>query len=77
LQAVSGHADANSLCEAKHGHSVYRIDGGFRGPEHRARLRLRQIDEETAMNWVYVLSGALAAGIFVYLVVALLWPEKF
>ena len=29
------------------------------------------------MNWVYVLSGALAAGIFVYLVVALLWPEKF
>jgi K+-transporting ATPase KdpF subunit len=29
------------------------------------------------MNWVYVLSGALAVGIFVYLVVALLWPEKF
>jgi K+-transporting ATPase KdpF subunit len=38
---------------------------------------LRQIDEETAMNWIYVLSGVLAAGIFVYLVVALLWPEKF
>ena len=29
------------------------------------------------MNWVYVLSGVLAAGLFVYLVVALLWPEKF
>jgi K+-transporting ATPase KdpF subunit len=29
------------------------------------------------MNWIYVLSGALAAAIFVYLVVALLWPEKF
>lgn len=29
------------------------------------------------MNWVYVLSGVLAAGIFIYLVVALLWPEKF
>jgi K+-transporting ATPase KdpF subunit len=29
------------------------------------------------MNWIYVLSGVLAAGIFVYLVVALLWPEKF
>jgi K+-transporting ATPase KdpF subunit len=29
------------------------------------------------MNWVYILSGVLAAGIFVYLVVALLWPEKF
>jgi K+-transporting ATPase KdpF subunit len=29
------------------------------------------------MNWIYVLSGVLAASIFVYLVVALLWPEKF
>lgn len=29
------------------------------------------------MNWVYFLSGALALGLFVYLVVALLWPEKF
>jgi K+-transporting ATPase KdpF subunit len=38
---------------------------------------LRQIDEETAMTWIYVLSGVLAAGIFVYLFVALLWPEKF
>ncbi len=29
------------------------------------------------MNWVYFLSGAMALGLFVYLVVALLWPEKF
>ena len=29
------------------------------------------------MSWVYVLSGVLAAAIFVYLLVALLWPEKF
>jgi K+-transporting ATPase KdpF subunit len=29
------------------------------------------------MNWVFVLSGALAVAIFVYLFVALLWPEKF
>ena len=29
------------------------------------------------MNGIYVLSGILAAGIFIYLVVALLWPEKF
>jgi K+-transporting ATPase KdpF subunit len=29
------------------------------------------------MNGIYVLSGVLAAGIFIYLVVALLWPEKF
>ncbi|HUL91803.1 MAG TPA: K(+)-transporting ATPase subunit F [Burkholderiales bacterium] len=29
------------------------------------------------MSWVYLLSGAIAAAIFVYLVIALLWPEKF
>jgi K+-transporting ATPase KdpF subunit len=29
------------------------------------------------MNWIYVLSGALALLIFIYLVVALLFPEKF
>ena len=29
------------------------------------------------MNWVYVLSGVLAVAIFIYLLVALLWPEKF
>lgn len=29
------------------------------------------------MNWIYVLSGAVALLLFVYLVAALLWPEKF
>ncbi|MGA8032757.1 MAG: K(+)-transporting ATPase subunit F [Casimicrobiaceae bacterium] len=29
------------------------------------------------MSWVYLLSGALALAIFIYLVVALLFPEKF
>ena len=29
------------------------------------------------MSWVYILSGTIAAAIFVYLVIALLWPEKF
>ncbi len=29
------------------------------------------------MNWIYVLSGLLALAIFIYLFVALLWPEKF
>jgi len=29
------------------------------------------------MSWIYVLSGAIAAAVFVYLVIALLWPEKF
>ena len=29
------------------------------------------------MSWVYIVSGASAAALFVYLVIALLWPEKF
>jgi len=29
------------------------------------------------MSWVYIVAGAVAAALFVYLVVALLWPEKF
>jgi K+-transporting ATPase KdpF subunit len=29
------------------------------------------------MSWLYLLSGVIAVAIFVYLVVALLFPEKF
>ncbi|HVC11826.1 MAG TPA: K(+)-transporting ATPase subunit F [Burkholderiales bacterium] len=29
------------------------------------------------MSWVYVLSGLIAAALVIYLLVALLWPEKF
>ncbi|HEY5138750.1 MAG TPA: K(+)-transporting ATPase subunit F [Methylococcales bacterium] len=29
------------------------------------------------MSWVYLLSGVLALAIFVYLVAALFYPEKF
>jgi K+-transporting ATPase KdpF subunit len=29
------------------------------------------------MSWVYILSSVIATAIFVYLVIALLWPEKF
>ena len=29
------------------------------------------------MSWIYVVSGAVAAAIFVYLLIALLWPERF
>lgn len=29
------------------------------------------------MNWVYLLSGGLALAVFVYLLVALFFPEKF
>ena len=29
------------------------------------------------MSWLYILCGALALAIFVYLIAALLFPEKF
>jgi K+-transporting ATPase KdpF subunit len=29
------------------------------------------------MSWIYVVSGLIALALFVYLFVALLWPEKF
>jgi K+-transporting ATPase KdpF subunit len=29
------------------------------------------------MSWIYVVSGLAALGVLVYLVIALLWPEKF
>ena len=29
------------------------------------------------MSWIYVLSGLVALAILIYLIVALLWPEKF
>ena len=29
------------------------------------------------MTWAYILCGVLAVGLMIYLVAALLWPEKF
>ncbi|MHB8424041.1 MAG: K(+)-transporting ATPase subunit F [Gammaproteobacteria bacterium] len=29
------------------------------------------------MNWLYLLALLLAVGLFVYLCIALLWPERF
>jgi K+-transporting ATPase KdpF subunit len=29
------------------------------------------------MSWIYILSGALALAVFVYLIAALFYPEKF
>jgi len=29
------------------------------------------------MSWVYMVAGAIAAALFVYLFIALLWPEEF
>jgi K+-transporting ATPase KdpF subunit len=55
---------------------VSRIDGGVFRAERGAGLCLRKT-EEAAMSWLYILSGALALAIFVYLIIALLFPEKF
>ncbi|HVX10108.1 MAG TPA: K(+)-transporting ATPase subunit F [Pirellulales bacterium] len=29
------------------------------------------------MSWIYTMAALVTAGLFVYLTVALLWPEKF
>ncbi len=38
---------------------------------------LLRTSAEAAMSWMYIVSGVLAVAILVYLVVALLYPEKF
>jgi K+-transporting ATPase KdpF subunit len=60
----------------EHGHFLSWVDLVVFRLERRARLRPGKA-EETAMSWLYLLSGALALGIIVYLIVALLFPEKF
>jgi len=59
-----------------HGSLIYRIGIRLFRRHGGARLRLRKA-EEAAMNWIYILSGLLALAIFVYLIVALFFPEKF
>lgn len=29
------------------------------------------------MSWIYTMAGLVTTGLFIYLFVALLWPEKF
>jgi K+-transporting ATPase KdpF subunit len=53
-----------------------RIDSWFRRGQLRADLLFRT-SAEAAMSWMYIVSGVLAVAILVYLVVALLYPEKF
>jgi K+-transporting ATPase KdpF subunit len=40
-------------------------------------LRLRTLAREALMTWLYALSGIVALLITIYLVIALLFPEKF
>ena len=39
--------------------------------------RLRQARRAREMTWMYVLGSVVAVGLLVYLVAALLFPEKF
>ena len=29
------------------------------------------------MNWIHLMAASVSVGLFIYLTVALLWPEKF
>jgi K+-transporting ATPase KdpF subunit len=40
-------------------------------------VRLREIDGAALVSWLYVLSAVIALVLAVYLVIALLFPEKF
>jgi K+-transporting ATPase KdpF subunit len=55
---------------------VFNINGGFLCGNRILNHRLRSI-EGAIMSWIYLLSGGLTLAVFVYLVVALFYPEKF
>ena len=61
---------------AVHGHHFHRSDDRVFRVERSAGPGLREA-EENEMSWIYLLAGALAMGLFVYLFIALFWPEKF
>jgi K+-transporting ATPase KdpF subunit len=58
------------------GYYLFNFDVGIFCGNRFVDLRLRVVKGAT-MSWVYMLSGILAIAIFVYLVVALFYPEKF
>ncbi len=62
-----GHAD---------GYRVFAINGGVLRGDRIIDHRLRSI-EGVIMSWVYLLSGGLTLAVFIYLVVALFYPEQF
>jgi K+-transporting ATPase KdpF subunit len=60
----------------KDGYSLFIVGAGlFRG-ERLAHRRLRVFVGEI-MSWIYLLSGVMAAAVFIYLLIALFYPEKF
>ena len=57
-----------------HYRRVLRIDMGI---DEDVREPGRTEVGRTPMSWLYIISGLIAAGLLVYLFVALLKPEKF
>lgn len=58
------------------GHRVFAVNSGVLCGGRVVDHRLRSI-EGTIMSWIYLVSGGLTLAVFVYLVVALFYPEKF
>jgi K+-transporting ATPase KdpF subunit len=59
------------------GHRLPRSNGRFLRGVRGFGLRLRTPTQGALMSWLYALSGVIALFITIYLVIALLFPEKF
>ncbi len=55
---------------------LHRLDSGFLRHHGGIDLWLRSV-EEIEITWLYLLSGIIAAALFIYLIIALLKPELF
>jgi K+-transporting ATPase KdpF subunit len=65
------------FCKGKfHGHFISTADTDLFWPFHRLGYRVRKA-REILMSFLYLLSGILALGLFIYLGFALLFPEEF
>jgi K+-transporting ATPase KdpF subunit len=60
----------------KDGYWLFDIDGGLFCGDRFVDCWLRVV-KGAIMSWLYLLSGSLALAVFVYLIVALFYPEKF
>ena len=70
-------AGAHSFPEQRiHGHSLSRDHGRILSADAAARRDVRQT-ARPIVNWLYTTGGVLSALLLMYLVFALLKPEKF
>lgn len=58
------------------GYRLFDVDGSLFCGHWFVDFGLRVVKGAT-MSWIYMLSGIMAIAVFVYLVVALFYPEKF